>query len=87
MGRRFCSLDQTHSECKSTLGEIMLFCPQNRVNIFKKKVFIAIWDYIQPEFVGFMRADRPFFVWSSCWQRSNLGGGTRLPYNLSTEYT
>ena len=31
----------------------------------KKRLFIAIWDYIRPEFDGFIRADKPFFVWSS----------------------
>ena len=27
----------------------------------KKKVITAIWDYIQPEFLGFIRAEGPFF--------------------------
>ena len=31
MGIRFCSLDQTHLECESTLVEIMFFRPRNRV--------------------------------------------------------
>ena len=34
----------------------------------KKKVFTAIWDYIRPDFAEFIRADRPFFVWSSSAQ-------------------
>ena len=49
----------------------------------KKKVFTANWNYTWPEFV------RRIY---SCWlalvrfiiQRSNLDGGTRPPYNLST---
>ena len=31
----------------------------------QKKVFTAFWDHIRPEFVGFICADRPFFVWLS----------------------
>ena len=27
----------------------------------KKKVITAIWDYIQPEFLEFIRAEGPFF--------------------------
>ena len=59
----------------------------------QKKVFTAIWNCIRPEFVGFIRADRPFII-----QRLNLDGGTlnleggtltldggeRPPSNLST---
>ena len=67
----------------------------------KKKVFTAIWDYIWPEFVGFIRAGWLFFVWSSSAQISmgktrNLDGGTLTldrgtslpasPYNLRTDY-
>ena len=36
MGGRFCSLDQTHSECESTLVEIMSFRLRNRVKTKKK---------------------------------------------------
>ena len=72
MGESFCSLDQTHSECKSTLKEIMQFRPRNSEQT-KKKIFTAIWDYIPPEFVGFIRADKPFFVWSSSIQISMRG--------------
>ena len=36
----------------------------------KKKLFSAIWNYIQPEFVGFIDADMPFSVWSSSTQIS-----------------
>ena len=78
MERRFCSLDQTHLECESTFVEIM--SSKSSEYTLKKKVFIAIWDYIRPEFVGFIRADRPLF--RLIIQRSNLGGGTRLTYNL-----
>ena len=47
----------------------------------KKKVFTAIWDYIRPEFVGFIRAGWLLFVSSSSAQismrgRLNLDGGT-----------
>ena len=37
MGRRFCSLDQTHLKCKSTLVEIMPFRPRIRVKTTKKE--------------------------------------------------
>ena len=36
MGGRFCSLDQTHSECETTLVESMSFRPRNRVKTKKK---------------------------------------------------
>ena len=36
LGGRFCSLDQTHSECESTLVEIESIRPRNRVNTKKK---------------------------------------------------
>ena len=36
MKGRFCSLDQTHSKCESTLVEIMSFRPRNRVTTKKK---------------------------------------------------
>ena len=47
----------------------------------KKKVFTAIWDYIRPEFVGFIRAGWLLIVSSSSAQismggRLNLHGGT-----------
>ena len=35
-GGRLCSLDQTHSECESTLVEVMCFRPRNRVKTKKK---------------------------------------------------
>ena len=46
----------------------------------KKKVVIAIWDYIRPEFVGFIRAGWLLIVSSSSFQismggRLNLDGG------------
>ena len=37
------------------------FCPRNQVKT-KKKVFSAIWDCIRPEFIGFIRANQPFFL-------------------------
>ena len=47
----------------------------------KKKIFIAIWDYIRPEFVGFIRAGWLLIVSLSSAQiskggRLNLNGGT-----------
>ena len=58
----------------------------------KKKVFTAIWDYIRPEFVGFIRAGWLLIVSSSSAQismggRLNLDGETRSPYNLSAAFT
>ena len=37
MGGRFCSLDQMHAECESTLVEIMSLRPQNQMKTKKKK--------------------------------------------------
>ena len=57
----------------------------------KLKVFTAIWDYIWPEFVGFICVGWIFLVWLSSAQISmggslnldggtlNLDGGTRTP--------
>ena len=47
----------------------------------KAKVFTAIWNYIRPEFVGFIRAGRLLIVSSSSAEismggRLNLDGGT-----------
>ena len=39
----------------------------------KKKVFTAIWHYIRPELVGFICANRHFFVWSSS-AKISMGG-------------
>ena len=49
---------------------------QNWVKTPQKKVVTAIWDYIRPKFVGFIRADRPFFIWSSSVQIS-MGEGAK----------
>ena len=38
MGGRFCSFDQTHSECENTSVEVMSFRPRNRVKSKKKRV-------------------------------------------------
>ena len=38
MGGRFCSLNQTHSECESTLVKIMSFRPRNQVKTKKRKI-------------------------------------------------
>ena len=69
---------------------LSVFFSRNQVKT-KKKVFPAIWDYILPEFVGFIRAGWPLIVSSSSAQvsiggRLNIDGGTRPPYNLSTVY-
>ena len=80
-----------------------MFFPWNPVNTKqKKKVFTAIWDYIRPEFVGYIRAGWLLIVSSSSAQismggRLNLDEGTPTldggsipphpPYNLITEYT
>ena len=49
------------------------FFPQNQVKT-KKKVFIAIWDYIiRPEFEGFIRAG--WLLFCLIIQRLNLDGG------------
>ena len=42
MGGRFCSLDQTHSECESSLVEIMSFRPQNQVKTKKKGLHLNL---------------------------------------------
>ena len=72
---------------KRSLPKIEVFFPRNQAKTNKKKVFTAIWDYIRPEFVKFIRAGRLFFVRTSSAQmggRLNLDGGTRPLYNLST---
>ena len=48
MGRRFCSLDQTHSECEGTLVQIMSFRPQNRVKT-KKESSRKIKEFLSPK--------------------------------------
>ena len=93
MGGRFCSLDQTSVEImqyrsrnwmktkKKVFAEKWSIFPRNHVKTKKKKIFTAIWDYIRPEFVGFIRAGWLLFVSSSSAQisiggRLNLDGGT-----------
>ena len=86
---------------KKSSPKIEVFFSRNQVKTKKKikwkKVFNAILDYIQPEFVGFIRAGWLLIVWSSSAQISmgerlnldremlNFDGGTRPPYNLSTD--
>ena len=48
MEGRFCSLEQTHSECRNNLKEIMQFRPRNRVKT-KKKVFTKKLKSFCPE--------------------------------------
>ena len=65
---------------KVFFAENEVFFPPNQVKT-KKKVFTAIWDYIRPEFVGFIRAGWLLIVSSSSAQISmggclNLDGGT-----------
>ena len=50
--------------------------PRNKVNT-KKKVFTAIWDYIRPELVGFIRAGL-FLIVSSCSAQISMGGRLNL---------
>ena len=52
--------------------------PQIQVKA-KKNGFIAIWDYIRPEFEGLIRADKPFFVWPSSAQ---ISVGARVAHAL-----
>ena len=68
MGGRFCSLDQMHLACESTLVKITLFCRRNWMNT-KKKVFAENWSVFSPklgEEIGLLRLTI---------QRSNLDGG------------
>ena len=66
---------------KRSSPKIEFFFPPNQVKTTKKKVFTAIWDYIQSEFVGFIRAGWLLIVSSFSAQismggRLNLDGGT-----------
>ena len=93
MVERFCSLDQTHLACESTLEEIMQF---RRPKLNKKK-------RSSPQFgTRFGRNLKNLFVlagsfssdhsalksrWGnakSCWGDANSQWGMRPPYNLST---
>ena len=49
MGGRFCSLDQTHSECETTLVESMSFRPRNRVKTKKKRSSPKIEEFLSPK--------------------------------------
>ena len=65
---------------KRSSPKLEMFFPRNQVKT-KKKVFTAIWDYIRPKFVGFIRAGWLLIVSSSSAQismggRLNLDGGT-----------
>ena len=60
--------------------KIEVFFPRIQMKT-KKKVFTAIWDYIQPEFLGFIRAGwflivSLFSAQISMGGRLNLDGGT-----------
>ena len=48
MGGRFCTLDQTHSECKSTLVEFMSFRSRNRLKI-KKRSSPKLEEFLSPK--------------------------------------
>ena len=66
---------------KRSSPKIEVFFPQNHVKTNKKRVFTSIWDYLRPEFVGFIRAGWLLIVSSSSAQismsrRLNLDGGT-----------
>ena len=62
---------------KRSSPKIEVFFPQNQVNTKKKKVFTAIWDYLRPEFGGFIRAGWLLIVSSSSVQIS-MGGRLNL---------
>ena len=51
----------------------MNFFPPHRMKT--KKRLTAIWHYIRPELVGFIRANVHFFVWSSSVEISIGGRG------------
>ena len=94
-GGRFCSLDQTHSECESSLVEIMSFRPRNQVKT-KKKGLHSNLGLNSAGICGIYTCCEALFRLFN--QRSNLDegtlnldggtlnfdGGTRPPYNLST---
>ena len=42
--------------------ELKHIYPLNRVKTKKKEVFTAIWHYIRPELVGFIRSNKHFVV-------------------------
>ena len=63
---------------KRSSPKIEVFFPQNQVNTKKKKkkrkkVFTTIWDYLLPEFVGFIRAGWLLIVPSSS-AKISMGG-------------
>ena len=76
--------DQQQNKKRYSL-KIEVFFPRNQVKTKKKKIFTAIWDYIRPEFEGFIRDGWLFLVCSSSAQ---ISMGTcvppRPPNNLST---
>ena len=77
-----------------------MFFPQIQLKTKKKRVLNAIWDYIWPEFVGFIRAGwllcsnldgwTSIFRWGdakSRWGDANFRwGDASPPHNLSTGY-
>ena len=83
---RFCSLDQTHLECESTLVEIKFFRPRNWVKTKEKKRSSPISsedkkkELPRPKFVGFFAHTGPFLsdqpVLKSRWGTQNLVVGT-----------
>ena len=91
MGERFCSRDQTHSDVRKYFSEKYVIPSSKSSEDQKQKVFTVIWEYIWPEFVGFIRADRPFLsdhpALKSRWGDAKSRWGTRPAYNLSTGFT
>ena len=85
MGRRICSLDQTHSECEYNLMQILTqvdFFPPNWVKTKKRSLpqFGTIfgrnwWDLFVP--TGPFSSD-PLAL-NVDWGTLNVDGGTRLP--------
>ena len=93
MEGRFCSLDQTHSACESTLVENYLIpspkLSEEQSNTSHHRESGQFW----PKLVGYIRAgwtfssDNPTLI--SRWGTLTLDGGTRpiaSLYNLSTAY-
>ena len=80
MGGRFCSLDQTHPECESTLVEIMSFRPRNRVKTKKTRSSRQFGTKFGGNLWDFFMLSGPFLSVQSTlkprWGTLNLNGGT-----------
>ena len=94
-GGRFCSLDQTHSECESALMEFMSFRPRNRVKTKKKGLhrnlglksagICGTYSCCQALFRLFnQRSNLDGGTLNLDWGTLTLDGGTCPSYNSST---